>query len=60
VPLSAVQPGDITYYDNFGAHVAIYVGNNTIVHARHPGPGGQVQTSSMTGYDTPVGAVRPG
>jgi peptidoglycan DL-endopeptidase CwlO len=60
VPLSAVQPGDIIYDDNFGAHVAIYVGNGTIVHARHPGPGGQVQTSSMTGYDTPVGAVRPG
>jgi cell wall-associated NlpC family hydrolase len=60
VPLSAVQPGDIIYYDNFGAHVAIYVGGGTIVHARHPGPGGQVQTSSMYGYDTPVGAVRPG
>ena len=60
VPLSAVQPGDIIYYDNFGPHVAIYVGGGTIVHARHPGPGGQVQTSSMTGYDTPVGAVRPG
>jgi peptidoglycan DL-endopeptidase CwlO len=60
VPLNAVQPGDIIYYDNFGAHVAIYVGGGTIVHARHPGPGGQVQTSSMFGYDTPVGAVRPG
>lgn len=60
VPLNAVQPGDIIYYDNFGAHVAIYVGGGTIVHARHPGPGGQVQTSSMFGYDNPVGAVRPG
>jgi peptidoglycan DL-endopeptidase CwlO len=60
VPLSAVQPGDIIYYDNFGPHVAIYVGGGQIVHARHPGPGGQVQYSSMTGYDTPVGAVRPG
>jgi len=60
VPLSAVQPGDIIYYDNFGAHVAIYVGGGQIVHARHPGPGGQVQYSSMMGYDTPLGAVRPG
>lgn len=59
VPLSAVEPGDIIYYDNFGAHVAIYVGGGQIVQARHPGPGGQVQYSSMTGYDTPVGAVRP-
>jgi peptidoglycan DL-endopeptidase CwlO len=60
VPLSAVQPGDIIYYDNFGPHVAIYVGGGQIVHARHPGPGGQVQYSSMMGYDTPAGAVRPG
>jgi cell wall-associated NlpC family hydrolase len=60
VPLTDVQPGDIIYYDNFGAHVAIYVGGGQIVQARHPGPGGQVQYSSMTGYDTPVGAVRPG
>jgi cell wall-associated NlpC family hydrolase len=60
VSLDAVVPGDIIYYDNFGAHVAIYVGGGMIVHARHPGPGGQVQYSSMRGYDTPVGAVRPG
>jgi hypothetical protein len=31
-----------------------------IIHARHPGPGGQVQINSMYGYDTPYGAVRPG
>lgn len=30
VSYSDVQPGDILYY---GGHVAIYVGNNTIVHA---------------------------
>jgi cell wall-associated NlpC family hydrolase len=60
VPLSQVQPGDIIYYGNFGPHVAIYVGGGTIIHARHPGPGGEVQTSSLYGYDTPWGAVRPG
>ncbi len=60
VPLSDVQVGDIIYYGNFGPHVAIYVGGGQIVHARHPGPGGQVQYSSMYGYDTPYGAVRPG
>jgi cell wall-associated NlpC family hydrolase len=60
VPLDQVVPGDIIYYGNFGPHVAIYVGSGTIVHARHPGPGGQVQYSSMYGYDTPWGAVRPG
>jgi cell wall-associated NlpC family hydrolase len=60
VPLSDVVPGDIIYYGNFGPHVAIYVGGGQIVHARHPGPGGEVQYSSMYGYDTPWGAVRPG
>jgi peptidoglycan DL-endopeptidase CwlO len=60
VDLHQVEVGDIIYYSNFGAHVAIYVGGGQIVHARHPGPGGQVQYSSMWGYDTPVGAVRPG
>jgi cell wall-associated NlpC family hydrolase len=60
VSLSDVQVGDIIYYGNFGPHVAIYVGGGQIVHARHPGPGGQVQYSSMYGYDTPYGAVRPG
>jgi cell wall-associated NlpC family hydrolase len=60
VPLSDVQVGDIIYYGNFGPHVAIYVGGGQIIHARHPGPGGQVQYSSMYGYDTPYGAVRPG
>jgi len=60
VPLSAVQPGDIIYYGNFGPHVALYVGGGSIIHARHPGPGGEVQQDSMYGYDRPYGAVRPG
>jgi cell wall-associated NlpC family hydrolase len=60
VPLSAVQPGDLIFYYSPTSHVAIYVGGGTIIHARHPGPGGEVQTSSMYGYDTPYGAARPG
>lgn len=60
VPLSEVQPGDIIYYGNFGPHVAIYVGGGNIIHARHPGPGGEVQVNPMYGYDQPWGAVRPG
>jgi cell wall-associated NlpC family hydrolase len=40
--------------------VALYIGGGQIVHARHPGPGGQVQVQSMYGYDSPVGAARPG
>jgi peptidoglycan DL-endopeptidase CwlO len=60
VDVHSVVPGDIIYYDSSSPHVAIYIGNGNIVHARHPGPGGQVQVSSMWGYDTPLGAVRPG
>jgi cell wall-associated NlpC family hydrolase len=60
VPLNEVQPGDLIFYFSPISHVAIYVGGGQIVHARHPGPGGQVQYSSMYGYSTPVGASRPG
>jgi cell wall-associated NlpC family hydrolase len=60
VPISDVQPGDLIFYFSPISHVAIYVGGGQIIHARHPGPGGQVQYSSMFGYSTPVGAARPG
>ncbi len=60
VPLSAVQPGDLIFYFSPISHVALYVGGGQIIHARHPGPGGEVQYSSMYGYSTPVGAARPG
>ena len=55
MPLDQVQPGDIIYYGNFGPHVALYIGGGSIIHARHPGPGGEVQQDSMYGYDRPVG-----
>jgi cell wall-associated NlpC family hydrolase len=58
VALSEVQPGDIIYYGNFGPHVALYVGGGRIIHARHPGPGGEVQLDGMYAYDEPWGAVR--
>jgi cell wall-associated NlpC family hydrolase len=60
VPLSSVEPGDIIYYGSTSPHVAIYVGGGNIIHARHPGPGGEVQVDSMYGYDTPYAAMRPG
>ena len=59
VPLSQVQPGDIIWYDSTSPHVALYVGGGQIVHARHPGAGGQVQVASMYGYDRPYAAMRP-
>jgi cell wall-associated NlpC family hydrolase len=60
IPLSAVQPGDLVYYGNFGPHIAIYVGGGNIIHASSPAPGGQTRLDSMYGYDEPWGAVRVG
>jgi cell wall-associated NlpC family hydrolase len=60
VPLGSVQPGDLIFYYSPISHVALYIGGGQIVHARNPGPGGEVQVSSMYGYGTPVGASRPG
>jgi cell wall-associated NlpC family hydrolase len=60
VDLGSVVPGDIIYYDSSSAHVAIYIGGGQIVHARHPGPGGEVQVGSLYGYDHPIAAMRPG
>ena len=58
IPLSAVQPGDLVYYGNFGPHIAIYVGGGKIIHASSPAPGGETRIDSMYGYDEPWGAVR--
>jgi cell wall-associated NlpC family hydrolase len=58
IPLSAVQPGDLVYYGNYGPHIAIYVGGGKIIHASSPAPGGQTRVDSMYGYDEPWGAVR--
>jgi cell wall-associated NlpC family hydrolase len=60
VPLNQIQPGDLIFYYSPTSHVALYIGNGQIVHARHPGPSGVVQVSSLYGYSTPIGAGRPG
>jgi cell wall-associated NlpC family hydrolase len=57
---SQLQTGDLVFYYSPISHVALYVGGGQIIHARHPGPGGEVQQDSMTGYGTPVAYARPG
>lgn len=52
VSASDMQPGDIVCY---GDHVAIYVGNNTIVHASNPSSG--IKYTSPANY-RPILAVR--
>jgi cell wall-associated NlpC family hydrolase len=61
VPIGEMQPGDLLFFYSPISHVALYIGGGMMIHARHPGPGGQVQVGSVSGYGTPVvGVARPG
>ena len=60
VPIGQEQPGDLLFFYEPIAHVALYIGGGMMIHARHPGPGGQVQYGSVATYGTPVvGVARP-
>jgi cell wall-associated NlpC family hydrolase len=52
---SQLQPGDLVFYLSLG-HVAIYVGNNQVIHA--PQPGEDVKLASVD-MMTPYGFGRP-
>ena len=54
VPYSSAQPGDLLFFYSPVSHVALYMGGGMMIHARHPGPGGEVQIGSVAGYGTPV------
>jgi len=57
VPRSALQPGDLVFFDGLG-HVGIYIGNNEFIHAPHTGA--VVSIDSLTGWysDYYYGATR--
>ncbi|MFI9721259.1 NlpC/P60 family protein [Streptomyces sp. NPDC052396] len=57
VDLKDMRPGDLIIYFQDASHVAMYVGNGTIVHA--PRPGRQV-TLAGAGSMPILGVVRPG
>lgn len=58
--MAEAQPGDLLFFYSPISHVALYMGGGTMIHARHPGPGGEVQVGSVSGYGTPVvGIARP-
>jgi len=60
VAIGQEQPGDLLFFYEPIAHVALYIGGGVMIHARHPGPGGQVQTTVVADYGTPVvGVARP-
>jgi cell wall-associated NlpC family hydrolase len=59
VPMSAIQPGDLIFFDGIG-HVAIYVGNNMIIDAPQPGQFVEKVSLSSPWYAATLdGAARP-
>ena len=60
VSSSEIQPGDLLFFYSPISHVAIYVGGNQMIHARHPGTVVQVSTIESYWWDVYVGAARPG
>jgi cell wall-associated NlpC family hydrolase len=54
IPYSQHQAGDLLFFYSPISHVALSLGGDLMIHARHPGPGGQVQVGSVSGYGTPV------
>ena len=58
ISFSEIQPGDLIFYaDSSGTinHVAIYIGNNQVIHASSPSTGIKI---SKYNYRTPVKYVR--
>ncbi len=59
VPMSAIRPGDLIYFDGLG-HVAMYVGSNMIIDAPQPGQNVEYISLSSPWYSSTVdGAARP-
>jgi len=59
VPMSAIQPGNLIFFDGIG-HVAIYVGNNMIIDAPQPGQFVEKISLSTPWYAITLdGAARP-
>jgi cell wall-associated NlpC family hydrolase len=59
VSMSAIQPGDLIFFDGIG-HVAIYVGNNMIIDAPQPGEFVELISLSSSWYASTLdGAARP-
>ena len=59
VPMSAIRPGDLIFFDAIG-HVAIYIGNNMIIDAPQPGQFVENISLSTPWYATTLdGAARP-
>jgi peptidoglycan DL-endopeptidase CwlO len=58
VARSALRPGDLVYFGSPIYHVALYIGNNTMISA--PQPGDVVKYQSLDAFTDYAGATRPG
>jgi len=57
VSMSAIQPGDLIFYESPDQHVALYVGGGQIIHAPHAGD--VVRYDSLYYWNTSMMASRP-
>ena len=55
VSKSDLQPGDLVFYgnySNYASHVAIYIGNNLVIHESNPNDGVKISPLNMMVYIT--------
>jgi peptidoglycan DL-endopeptidase CwlO len=57
ISMSAIQPGDLIFYESPDQHVALYVGGGQIIHAPHAGS--VVKYDSIYYWNTTMMASRP-
>jgi cell wall-associated NlpC family hydrolase len=57
ISMSAIQPGDLIFYESPDQHVALYVGGGQIIHAPHAGS--VVKYDSLYYWNTSMMASRP-
>jgi cell wall-associated NlpC family hydrolase len=57
ISMSAIQPGDLIFYESPDQHVALYVGGGQIIHAPHAGD--VVRYDSLYYWNTSMMASRP-
>jgi cell wall-associated NlpC family hydrolase len=60
VSKDGLQPGDLLFFYQPISHVAIYVGNNQMIHATHPGSVVSLDTLDSYWWAVFSGAGRPG
>ena len=57
ISMSAIQPGDLIFYESPSQHVALYMGGGQIIHAPHAGD--VVRVDSLYYWNTSMMASRP-